>query len=367
MRVMFVDDEERILQSVARSLFSLGVNWDMTFATSAKKALEELEHEPADAIVSDMRMPVMNGRELLGEVRSRWPQAFRIILSGDTDEQLALSSLDVVHQLLAKPCDGVEIVSVIERMCALRSLLDNPGLREIVGSVGNLPPTPKVYRELMRCISDPYMDNKAVSAVLSRDPALVAKVLQVANSAFFCRGKPIVDVNGAVTNIGLERLRTLVLIMEVFVTGDRQGAAAHLQRRALMSTLLAERIGADRPFAREAVTAALLCDVGLLIPAIEAHCRRAELRGEGTYSHVEAGAYLLGLWGLPNAVIEAVAFHREPWRVHPRHFGAVSVAYIASSLARGVEPNAEYLERCGVLQELPEWKSYAASLNSQLT
>ena len=366
MRLMLVDDEERVLQGLQRSLFSLGVTWDLAFATSANDALHQLERAPADAVVSDMRMPAMDGRAFLGEVRTRWPGAFRIMLSGDTDDRLALSSMYVVHQFLAKPCDGIHIISVIERLFALRALLDSPTLREVVGSAGTLPPTPRVYRELMRCIANPLMDNKAVSSVLGRDPALVAKVLQMANSAFFCRGKPAVDVNSAVTSIGLERLRVLVLILEVFVKGERQGAAVHLQRRALMCALLAERISMGRRFHREASTSALLCDVGLLIPAIEAHCRRAELRGEGAFTHVEAGAYLLGLWGIPNAIIEAVAFHREPWRVHPREFSAVGVAYVASCLARDVEPSNEYLARCSVAGELENWKRYAAQLKEEL-
>jgi len=366
MRLMLVDDEERVLQGMQRSLYSLGVTWDIAFATSAEEALRQLEQAPADVVVADMRMPAMDGREFLGEVRTRWPGAFRIMLSGEKDDRLVLSAMDVVHQFLTKPCDGVHIVSVIERLFALRALLDSATLRDVVGSAGTLPPTPRVYRDLMRCIANPLMDNKAVSAVLGRDPALVAKVLQMANSAFFCRGKPALDVNSAVTSIGLERLRVLVLILEVFVKGERQGAAMHLQRRSLLSALLAERIAEGRHFHREASTSALLCDVGLLIPAIEAHCRRAELRGEGTFTHVEAGAYLLGLWGLPNAIIEAVAFHREPWRVHPREFSAVGVAYVASCLARDLEPSGEYLTRCGVADELDDWKRYATQVKEQL-
>ena len=363
---MFVDDEERVLQGVARSLCALGVTWDLTFATSGFRALAELERHPADAVIADIRMTGMDGRELLSHVRARWPGAFRIMLSSEGDDRFALSSLDVVHQFLAKPCDGIGIVSVIERMYSLRSLLDSPALRDVVNCAGILPPTPRVYRELTRCLADPRVDAETVSAVLQRDAALVAKILQVANSAFFGRRQAVADVHAAVASIGLDRLRALVLILEVFDGDDRQPAAAHLQRRALLAALLAERIGLGKPFQRESSTAAALCEVGLLIPAIEAHCRRADLRGEGTYTHVEAGAYLLGLWGLPNSIIEAVAFHREPWRVHPREFGAVSVAYVASCLARGTKPSTDYLSRCGVLGELDGWQQYAEELDAQL-
>ena len=272
------------------------------------------------------------------------------------DDRCASARLEDVHQFLIKPCDAIAIINAIERLHSLRALLEAPVLRDIVAR-GGMPPAPPVYRELVRCMGNPATGESA-GAVLNRHPGLLENV---AGSPLFLRG--VVGESGdAVTRVGFERLLLAVLALEVFAD-DRAGA--QLSRRALLSALLGERVAAGRPFRRDGSIAALLCDVGLLIPDVEANCRRADARGEGAYTPVDAGAYLLDAWGFPTPVVEAVAFHREPWRVHPREFGAVSVAYVASCLARNIEPSNEYLRRCGVLAELPAWKRFAEELKTQ--
>jgi CheY-like chemotaxis protein len=348
MRLIFVDDEERVLSGVARSLFALGVTWDVTFATSGEQALAQLELAPADAVISDLRMPGMDGRALLREVRTRWPRTFRILLSGGGDH-FATSPLDEVHQFLVKPCDGITIVDAIERLHSLRSLLQTPALRGIVEYAGLLP-APQVYRKLMRCIASPA-PNESAAVILAGHPTLLRNVVA---SPLFLRGE---DAD-SILRADFDRLLLTVLALEVF-------AGTQLSRRAMMSALLAERVAVGRPFVRDAMTAALLCAVGTLMPDIEASCRRADLRGEGTYTPVEAGAYLINAWRFPMPIVEAVAFHREPWRVHPRQFGVVSVAYVASCLARNIEPSGEYLKRCGVFGELTAWKRLAEELKTQ--
>jgi DNA-binding NarL/FixJ family response regulator len=355
MRLMLVDDEERVLQGVARSLAAMGVTWQLAFAGSGCQALEELERAPADAVIADLRMPTMDGRALLREVHARWPRTFRILLCG-RDDRCASTPLDGVHQFLVKPCDAIAIINAIERLHSLQSLLEAPVLREIAAR-GGLPKAPPVYGELVRCIGDTSAGESA-GAVLNRHPGLLESV---ATSPLFLRG--VVGESGdAVTRVGFERLLLAVLALEVFGE-DRTGA--QLSRRALLSALLGERVAAGRSFRRDGSIAALLCDVGLLIPDIEANCRRADARGEGAFTPADAGAYLLDAWGFPTPVVEAVAFHREPWRVHPREFGAVSAVYVASCLARNIEPSNEYLRRCGVLADLAGWKRFADELKAQ--
>ena len=355
MRLMLVDDEERVLQGMARSLAGMGVTWRIAFATSGRQALDALERQPVEAVIADLRMPAMDGGELLREVRTRWPYAFRILLCG-RDDRWVSASIDGVHQFLTKPCDAIAIINVIERLHALKALLDAPVLRDIV-ALGGMPVAPPVYSELTRCIGNPAARESAGS-VLNRHPGLLDNV---GSSPLFLRGA-IGDADDGVTRIGFERLLLAVLALEVFAE-DR--ADAHLSRRALFSALLGERVAAGKPCRRDGSIAALLCEVGLLVPDIEANCRRADVRGEGCYTVADAGAYLLDAWGFPTSVVEAVAFQREPWRVHPREFGAVSVAYVTSCFVRNMEPSNEYLRRCGVLAELPAWKRFAEELKAQ--
>ena len=101
MRVLFVDDEPRVLEAIERTLFQLEMDWDVSFAEGGPAALAELEKAHFDVVVSDMRMPGMDGAALLGEVCAKYPHVARIVLSGQTDEAAAFRVVKVAHQFLA--------------------------------------------------------------------------------------------------------------------------------------------------------------------------------------------------------------------------------------------------------------------------
>ncbi|HEY4481440.1 MAG TPA: response regulator, partial [Candidatus Brocadiaceae bacterium] len=86
--IIFVDDELKVLQGLQRMLRSMRHEWDMKFATSGQKALDMLSKSPFDVIVTDMRMTGMDGAQLLREVMKRYPGVVRIILSGQTDQDV---------------------------------------------------------------------------------------------------------------------------------------------------------------------------------------------------------------------------------------------------------------------------------------
>ena len=81
-RILFVDDEVMILKGLQLMLRSMRGEWEMEFVESAEAALRVLSQRTFDVIVSDMRMPGMNGAELLAEVMKRFPATVRLILSG---------------------------------------------------------------------------------------------------------------------------------------------------------------------------------------------------------------------------------------------------------------------------------------------
>ena len=105
-RILFVDDEENILQGLRRLLRPLRKEWEMRFASDGHTALKMLEESPCDVLVSDMRMPGMNGVRLLEEVRARYPDTIRIVLSGQADRETTLAAVGPAHQYLNKPCDA---------------------------------------------------------------------------------------------------------------------------------------------------------------------------------------------------------------------------------------------------------------------
>jgi len=166
-----------------------------------------------------------------------------------------------------------------------------------------------------------------------------------------------------VTRLGLATLRDLVLASEVFAIKAPPGIdRAALQQRALMASRLASRI-LPRSSAELGATAALLADIGLLLPGARDE-RNPPTGGaeDERPGHCEAGAYLLGLWGLPMPIVEAVAFHRHPQRSSLRSFWVPGAVHVASALSGKEQVDEHYLQSLGVLHQLPGWRQMADSL-----
>jgi HD-like signal output (HDOD) protein len=361
MRVLFVDDESKILQGMRRMLFAQGVGWDTAFATTGDEALKWLGAEPFDAIVTDMRMAPMNGTELLKQVRESWPSMLRVVLSGHTEADAAIRALHLAHQLLSKPCDAAVLIETVRSGVAVQSLLAQPVIRSLVSRLTTLPTAPKIYAAITQALRDPNCDGRRIAAILARDPALSAKVLQVANSAYFGSGRAASDPLAAVTRIGLNNVNDLVMATEVFDASVHGNFVEQLRDRALLASRLASKIAADRPDASAAATAALLTDIGYLVPNITfADVDLPLLLSDR--AHAEVGAYLLALWGLPLPIVEAVAYHHTPARVPRSDFGMHGIVHVAAALAAGEEPDLEFLAAHDMAGRLPEWQALCAEL-----
>lgn len=356
MKVLFVDDERRILVALERMLFGLNRDWDIVLADSGEAALAELERAPIDVVVTDMRMPGMDGAELLKRVQQKSPSTLRMLLSGHTETDAAMRALNVAQQFLSKPCEPQVLVDAIEGAVALRNLLADPAIGEVVGRIKRLPTAPHVFAKLNQALQDPNCDARQIGAILAEDPAMTAKVLHMANSAFFpSSGRAVTDLKMAVSRIGSTMIRNLVLAAEVFSQDAGRADVEALQRQALLTSLIAGRIAAGRADADQAGIAALLANVGRLLPMSEADAA-------GHFGYAELGAYLLGVWGLPMAIVEAVAHHRQPQRGSQREFGLVGIVHVAVALATEEEVDVAYLERVRMLDRLGDWRDKAARI-----
>ena len=371
MRVLFVDDEPRVLEAIERTLFQLDLDWDVHFAEGGAAALLELEQVRFDVIVSDMRMPGMDGAALLTLVCEKYPHVARIVLSGQTDEAAAFRVVRVAHQFLAKPCSSETLRQVIERTGELRSWLSEERLQAVVGRIDRLPSTPRLFTELSRALDDEAASADTVAAIVRQDPAMSSKVLQVVNSSFFSSsGSTVSDVRTAVVRLGMKTIRNLALAIGAFDAVGKQHAHSGisldaLQKRSLAIGQLASRMAQGIADADAAFMAGLVCDVGELIPtaAPEAEpgvSNRSTAEPAGAVTHAELGAFLLGLWGLPFPIVEAVANHHAPQRNAHDRLGLPQIVWLAACLVQGTEPDPEYLKRIGAEALLPKFKGLMA-------
>jgi HD-like signal output (HDOD) protein len=388
-RVLFVDDEPHLLESLRDALRPWRRHWHMTFAPSGPAAINALELEPYDAVVTDMRMPDMDGAALLGEVQRIQPTSVRIVLSGYAEADAVARAANVAHRFLSKPCDVDELVRVVQRSCGVNTLVEQEELRRAAAGTGRLPSVPRLYTELTALMANPEVTLADVERLVEQDAAMTAKVLQLANSAYFGRARPVSDVAQAIGYLGLNALKSLTLAagaMAAFPTDRRIDGFSieRLQRHSALVARITRRLLDDRQQEEGAVAAALLHDLGMLVLASRAPDYLAEvlarsereqravfeiereLRG---FTHAEVGAHVLGLWGLPHAIVEAVAYHHDPAAAHDPQLDAVTAVHVANALAGAFEGghctlDMEHLERVGVADRLSDWRQLAA-LQSQ--
>jgi HD-like signal output (HDOD) protein len=364
MRVLFVDDEPRVLEAIERTLFQLDTDWEVNFAESGAAALTLLEHTPCDVIVSDMRMPGMDGAALLSHVCEKYPQIVRIVLSGQTDEAAAIRVVRVAHQFLTKPCSSDTLRQVIERTRELRAWLSDERLQAVAGRIDRLPSPPRLFSELSKALDDDTASPDSVANIVREDPAMSSKILQVVNSSFFSSATNISDVRAAVVRLGLKTIRNLALGIGAFdAVGKSAGPSAveALQVRALSIATLASRIAQGREDSDAAFMAGLVCDIGELVLAGNSGLEpTGSMAAVGPVTHAEVGAFLLGLWGLPFRIVEAVANHHAPMRNAYHRLGLPQIVWLAACLVEGQEPDPSYVARIGVSDLLPKFRGLAA-------
>ena len=214
--ILFVDDEANILAGLRRMLRGLRPTMDLHFAESGEQALAVLATQPVDVLVTDMRMPGMDGATLLGIVQERYPQVVRLMLSGQSDRESVLRTVGSVHQFLTKPTTPEQLKEVLTRACALQDLLADADLKALISRLGSLPSLPALYAELQRRLQDPDCALNDVARIIEQDLGMCAKVLQLVNSSFFGLPRTIDSPARAVSLLGLDLVRALVLSAGVF-------------------------------------------------------------------------------------------------------------------------------------------------------
>jgi len=386
-RILFVDDESNILDGLRRMLQSMRKEWDMTFVEGGQAALDILAVKSFDVIVSDMRMPGIDGAQLLERVKQNYPHIARIVLSGQTSKKTILRSVGPVHQYLTKPCNAETLRTTISHICSLRDLLTNEELQGLIAQLESLPSLPSLCAELMEQLRDNDCSVDEVAKIISRDVGMSAKIMQLVNSAFFGVGRHVSDISQAVTLLGLETIASLALSMRIFSQFDDiklEGFSLsclcdHAFAVAELARLIARSENAEKSVTGYCFLAGMLHDIGKLVLAAQVpqkyqqvlslcSCRTKEIREAESEvlqtTHAEVGAYLLGLWGFSDDIITALAFHHRPAEAAATEFNALTTVHVANILAhetdsifdKNIQPDTQYLDALRLTDRLPRWR-----------
>ena len=391
--ILFVDDESRVLDGLQRMLRSLRNEWDMAFVTSGELALQAMAGKRFDVVVSDIRMPGMDGAELLTRIKDEYPDTIRFALSGQSDQETWLKTVNSAHQFLSKPCSTEKLRNSIMRATMLRDKLRNASLRKIVSGTGALPSPPRLYHEIMALVRRPDASVQEIAGVVERDVAMSAKILQLINSAATGLPSHVASPAQAVALLGLGTVRALVLLIHVvnqFKSSDSSLAEfqelfhIHSMRVSLAAHRIATFESDDKHLVMDSSVSGMLHDIGRLILAFHFPKRYMALAGENLTvdsakfeeaeraefgaSHADVGAYLLAIWGLPDPIVEAVAFHHFPSRCSSINaFSPLAAVHVADHFvnltAHGEKGMAEasldheFLARLGLQGKLESWRT----------
>jgi HD-like signal output (HDOD) protein len=358
----------------------------VTSVRSADEAIGALERGALDVVLTDLNLgtPGMTGTDLLAYVKERDPSIVRMVLSGQSSADLAVRTAMIAHLYLSKPFESAHLRAQLRRAQELRALLSEPRLRALVGEKNQLPTPPLLFREVALTLAKRRAGVEEVAELIERDVAISAQLLRLACSAYFGLPRRVRTVRGAVAFLGFNTVKA-VLLSAAIVEQHRGAHAANgfdierVRRHALVTAQIARQMPNDEATRETAFTAGMLQDAGQLLLASRAptdYARVLALECEGEplvaaetavfgANHANVGAYLLGIWGLPHALVRAVARHHLPQAETSLRFDAAMAVNLAEKLA--LDPDTDridlsVLQDLGVANRLPVWREAARSL-----
>ena len=388
--LLFVDDDTMVLAGLRRGLHEMRQEWEMTFAPGGQAALEAMERSSFDAIITDMRMPSMDGAQLLERVKDRYPEVVRIVLSGQSEKEAVLRSITPAHQYLAKPCDIRELKLRLSQAFQTRDLVRNPSIAASIARLHSIPSLPAIYGELTAALRSETTSLGQIEQIIAKDVGMATKILQLANSAFIGAHGRVSSLQQAVSLIGVETVRTLTLSIHVFSRFQGNSAlASHLSQLwdhsvcvASLGQRIAESETGSRTMAEECFAAGLLHDVGKVVLLAEKPKEYSEvekLRETDSRSiealetevlgcsHAQLGAYLMSVWGLPTSLVDAVAYHHRPSEAIEKQFSTLTAVHCADAVARAgggplsavqIHMDREYLDGLHLSERPGVWQGF---------
>lgn len=361
--------------------------WEMEFVDDPNEALAMMSENPFDAIVTELKLNGMTGLELLGSVWKNHPNTIRLVLSDAADEDTAVKVAATAHQYLSKPSDAIALRSILQRAMALSSLLNNEALQQLASRLDSLPSLPPVYLKVMDELKSPNSSLQAIGKLISEDIGMTAKILQLVNSAFFGVRCRVESPSQAASLLGIDNIRGMMLGVHVFsefkdgpANFSAEGLWSHSISVGGFAKKIAEMETDDLKIISDSLTAGMLHDAGKLVLATNlpedysmaiSKAESGEMTDEAAErsvfqaTHSEIGAYLLGLWGFSQPVVEALAFHHKPEEFMADTFTPLVAVHAADAIdhhlrkrymsERSQDMNRTYLEKLGFAEKIPSW------------
>lgn len=348
-RILLVDDEIQILQTLSRMLLEAG--YEVYTAENSMDALTLLESTKIDMIISDLRMPVMDGYKLLNIVKEKYPHIIRIIISGYAEEQSMFKALlhNVAKLYVFKPWNDSDFLLNINKLFEEDSIIHSQDLLAMIEDMGCSSQLPSNCEKMITLVENEDLD--ALIEAIEHDPDISELLMQVAKSSIY--GVMPDNIKQASKYIGLHNLKCF-LRWACVASHTKQTDSierhpellwkhSYLTNRILLffyEAFLHKQPPASTMFA------GLLHNIGLIIlskslqkngslkqPNLSANDYITLENGEYELSHQEIGAHFLDIWDLPFPIYEVALYHHRPSDTGIVNKELVSAVHIAQAYA----------------------------------
>ncbi len=359
MKILLVDPDPVTQRAVSAIVAREKQAWEMVTASSGEVALRLQELQSCNVVFCEYQLPDGNGAELLERLAARRPHTVRVVLAAQADLEAVQKSLRPMHQYLGKPCEAKAVIAILRKAALVFDRIGSVDVLDAICRMNCLPRFPAVAADIQREAESENGSARTIAACLARDAGLAAQVLQLANSPVLGCGKPIVGLDHAVAQLGSGLISCLAVIRSLGETADlpligvwvRQ-VNQHCLRVATLARQMANLPGIGH-HPRLLFSAGLLHDVGKLVllrsfpdayPALLQTAgndprRLVELElARFKATHAEVGGYLLGIWGLPEPLVEAVTLHHCLTNANATSSSPASLVMAADWLACGRQP-----------------------------
>lgn len=383
--VIFVDDESKILKGLERILLNKEDEWEMKFFRSTSKAMDYLDSGIVDVVVSDINMPDVTGIEFIQMVKEKHPYVKRIIVSGSNDRMLTAKASKFAHQFFPKPYDTKVLVATITTLIKSGERLKNKGIQKFVNSIGEMPITPRTYMELEEELKSDEQSLSRITEIISKNPVIVAKILQLANSAFFGVKGKITSIVQAINFLGLNIIKSLVLCIEIFqqIKHFNQKYLDYLWNHSFsvagLSKEIMQSFSTERSVWDLTYTAGLLHDIGKIIllnydDYVEVMKQYEEQNYDidteeekriFEFTHADVGGYLLKIWGFPESIIRIVEGHHNFDSVQKDEFDPIIAVDLANQIVKykneteKIDLKSGLMEKFSIGEKLDQWVELA--------
>ncbi|HXR07075.1 MAG TPA: HDOD domain-containing protein [Candidatus Acidoferrum sp.] len=389
-RILFVTKDQALWNEFQSQASSGEGEWAGQHVRTGREALDLAQQFNFAVVVADAELADVSGLELLDQFLQRQPSAHRFVLSEVSDTEATVKCVGKPHHHLLRPLSARTLLNALEQAFAHEVWLPSRAVHGLIAQMRHVPSPPSTYFKVVEEIRSPRASLEKIGELIAEDPAITAKVLQLANSAVFGLQLQVNQPLEAIAYIGLETTKALVLLAHTVSSFNKVKlpgfSVEELWRHSLSAGQMAQRIALMEKGGLEAAELAfaggLLHDIGKLLfcanlpelfaktlaLAREEKCMYwdAEAQLFPNAGHAELGGCLLGMWGLPQPIVEAVALHHYPRQLAGPDFHPLTAVHAADVLDHEMHPDrsvrvpttfhAGYLAELGLAHRAEYWR-----------